>query len=449
MGLGEMGHGSAGLLIPFCAIEIFICIYMVRHYFFTLNRLFGGQRHPLVDIDIADWPAVTVLVAAHNEETVIGDVLECLLQVDYPPDRLHIVPVNDRSTDGTEAIIDAIAARNPGRITPFHRRGGKARKAAALQEAMENYVQTEIVLLFDADYMPGKPLIRQLVAPFFDPEVGCVMGRVVPVNVSHNLLTRMLEMERAAGYQIDQQARQNLRLVPQFGGTAGGMRKSALFEAGGWNTDTLTEDTDLTFRLMLCGWKTVYQNRAECYEESPVRWPVRVRQNKRWAKGHNQVMWKYSLSLVRRCCLTPRERIDGLLLLWIYAMAPALLIAWLLAVTMFYNGYYLQGPMLVLFVASFTAMGNFATFFEIAASARLDGARERMLILPFNFLGFLVSIMTCSQAVFELVREAILRSDAKWDKTERARQAAPRPAPELVPESIPSEAPGEAVREAA
>jgi len=369
--------------------------------------------------------------------------------VDYPPDRLHIVPVNDRSTDGTEAIIDAIAARNPGRITPFHRRGGKARKAAALQEAMENYVQTEIVLLFDADYMPGKPLIRQLVAPFFDPEVGCVMGRVVPVNVSQNLLTRMLEMERAAGYQIDQQARQNLRLVPQFGGTAGGMRKSALFEAGGWNTDTLTEDTDLTFRLMLCGWKTVYQNRAECYEESPVRWPVRVRQNKRWAKGHNQVMWKYSLSLVRPCCLTPRERIDGLLLLWIYAMAPALLIAWLLAVTMFYNGDYLQGPMLVLFVASFTAMGNFATFFEIAASARLDGARERMLILPFNFLGFLVSIMTCSQAVFELVREAILRSDAKWDKTERARQAAPRPAPELVPESIPSEAAVEAVREAA
>jgi cellulose synthase/poly-beta-1,6-N-acetylglucosamine synthase-like glycosyltransferase len=443
-----MGHGSAGLLIPFCAIEVFICIYMVRHYCFTLNRLFGRQRYPFIDVHLSEWPAVTVLVAAHNEEAVIADVLESLLNVDYPPDRLHIVPVNDRSTDGTEAIIDAVAARNPGRITPFHRRSGKARKAAALQEAMENFVRTEIVLLFDADYVPGKPLIRQLVAPFFDPEVGCVMGRVVPMNVDDNLLTRMLEMERSAGYQIDQQARMNLRLVPQFGGTAGGMRKSALFEAGGWNTDTLTEDTDLTYRLLLRGWKTVYQNRAECYEESPVRWPVRVRQNKRWAKGHNQVMWKYSLSLLRPCCLTLLERLDGMLLLWIYAMAPALLIAWLLAVILFYKGDYLEGPMLVLFVASFTALGNFATFFEIAASARLDGSKERLRILPFNFLGFLVSIMTGSQAVFELVYDAILGAEARWDKTERARQAQPRPVPRPVSRPVSPEAQAQRATEA-
>jgi cellulose synthase/poly-beta-1,6-N-acetylglucosamine synthase-like glycosyltransferase len=444
-----MGHGSLGLLIPFCAIEVFIVIYMVRHYWFTLDRLFGRQRYPLIDVPLSEWPAVTVLVAAHNEEAVIADVLEALLQVDYPPERLHIVPVNDRSTDGTEAIIDAIAARNPGRITPFHRRGGKARKAAALQEAMENFVQTEIVLLFDADYVPGRPLIRQLVAPFFDPEVGCVMGRVVPMNVSQNLLTRLLDMERGAGYQIDQQARMNMRLVPQFGGTAGGMRKSALFDAGGWNTDTLTEDTDLTFRLMLRGWKTVYQNRAECYEESPVRWPVRIRQNKRWAKGHNQVMWKYSLSLFRPGWLTLRERIDGLLLLWIYAMAPALLIAWLLAVIMFYRGDGLEAQMLVLFVASFTALGNFATFFEIAASARIDGSKERLRILPLHFLGFLVSMMTCSQAAFELVSDAVLGADAKWDKTERSRQAGPRPVPEpALSEPVPSQAQVEAEPEA-
>jgi len=446
-----MGHGSAWLLIPFCVIEVFICTYMVRHYWFTLNRLFGRQRHPLIDIDIdlADWPAVTVLVAAHNEEAVVADVLEALLQVDYPPDRLHIVPVNDRSTDGTEAIIDAIAARNPGRITPFHRRSGKARKAAALQEAMENYVQTEIVLLFDADYIPGKPLIRQLVAPFFDPEVGCVMGRVVPMNVGQNLLTRMLDMERGAGYQIDQQARMNMRLVPQFGGTAGGMRKSALMEAGGWNTDTLTEDTELTYRLLMHGWKTVYQNRAECYEESPVRWPVRVRQNKRWAKGHNQVMLKYSLSLFRPSRLTLLERLDGLLLLWIYAMAPALLIAWMLAVIMFYMGDYLEGPMLVLFVASFTALGNFATFFEIAASARLDGSKRRISILPFNFLGFLVSMMTCSQAAWELVRDAVFHNESIWDKTERARHAEPRPVPVPVSQAVPQPVPVEPLREAA
>ncbi len=433
-----MSHASLLLTIPLYAIEIFIFGYAVRHYWYTLVRLFGQQRYPLIDIDVddADWPAVTCLIAAHNEQAVIAGVLECLLHVDYPPDRLHIIPVNDRSTDRTEAIIDEIAARNPGRITPFHRRSGKARKAAALQEAMEKFVRTEIVLLFDADYLPGKPLIRQLVAPFFDPEVGCVMGRVIPMNVGQNLLTRTLDMERAGGYQVNQQARMNIRGVPQFGGTAGGMRKSALLEAGGWNTDTLTEDTDLTYRLLLRGWKTVYQNRAECYEESPVQWPVRVRQIKRWAKGHNQVMWKYTLSLFRRANLTLMERLDGLLLLWVYAMAPALLIGWLLAVALFYKGEYLAGPVLVLCTAAFTALGNFATFFEVAASARLDGSKQRLAILPFNFLAFAVSMMTCSRAAYELVREGILGTEAAWDKTERSRQPEPQPISQLVPQPV-------------
>ena len=436
------------LTIPLCVIEICILIYAARHYWYTLARLFGRQRYPFIDIDIADWPAVTCLVAAHNEQAVVEDVLECLMHVDYPADRLHVIPVNDRSTDSTEAIIDAVAARYPGRITPFHRRSGKARKAAALQEAME-MVRTEIVILFDADYLPGKPLIRQLVAPFFDPEVGCVMGRVVPLNVGQNLLTRTLDMERGGGYQVNQQARMNIRGVPQFGGTAGGLRKSALVEAGGWNTDTLTEDTDLTYRMLLYGWKTVYQNRAECYEESPVRWPVRVRQIKRWAKGHNQVMWKYTLSLFRPGSLTLLERIDGLLLLWVYAMAPALLIAWILAVTLFYAGEYLQGPLLVLFAVSFTALGNFATFFEVAASARLDGSKQRLRILPFNFLAFAVSMVTCSQAAYELIRDAILGAETKWDKTERARQPERHPVLQPVSQPVPQPVQAESLREAA
>src|SRR5438270_4084712 len=186
------------------------------------------------------------------------------------------------------------------------------------------YVNTEIMLVFDADYVPGKALIRQLVSPFFDPEVGQRMGRVVPLNVGKKLLTRLLDLERSGGYQVDQQARMNLRFVPQYGGTVAGVRKSALEEIGGWNENALAEDTDLTFRLLLAGWKTVYENRAECYEEVPERWPVRVRQIMRWAKGHNQVMVRYSAAVLRSRNLSFRERIDGALLLGVYAMAPVL-----------------------------------------------------------------------------------------------------------------------------
>jgi cellulose synthase/poly-beta-1,6-N-acetylglucosamine synthase-like glycosyltransferase len=237
-------------------IVFLICIYTARHYWFTLNRLFGFQRHPYIDIDTASWPLVTVLVAAHNEEKVISNILSALMRVKYPEDGMLVIPVNDRSTDGTRAIIDEFVARFPGRIQPFHRARGKGGKAAALKDAME-LVKTEVILIFDADYLPGAGLIKQLVAPFFDPEVGGVMGRVVPLNVGTNLLTRLLDLERTGGYQVDQQARMNLRLVPQHGGTVAGVRLSALREIGGWNDRSLTEDTDLTYRLLLQGWKTV------------------------------------------------------------------------------------------------------------------------------------------------------------------------------------------------
>src|SRR5438309_1418196 len=361
------------------SIATVISVYTARHYWFTLNRLFGFQRHPYIDIDTADWPPVTVLVAAHNEEKVIADILAALTEVSYPENRLVVVPVNDRSTDGTREIVDRFARDHPDRIRPFHREGGNAGKPAALKDAME-IVETEVVLMFDADYIPGRGLIKQLVAPFFDPEVGGVMGRVIPLNVGVNLLTRLLDLERSGGYQVDQQARMNLRLVPQHGGTVAGVRLSALQQIGGWNDNSLTEDTDLTFRLLLAGWKTVYQNRSECYEEVPETWPVRIRQIMRWAKGHNQALADYGFRLLfGKSYATLRERVDGFLLLGVYLMAPLTLVGWLLALGVFYQGVApLHGLIALLAFTAYATMGNFAAFFEIAAAARLDSTRQRI-----------------------------------------------------------------------
>jgi cellulose synthase/poly-beta-1,6-N-acetylglucosamine synthase-like glycosyltransferase len=410
------------LLDLFRATLLLICIYTARHYYFTLNRLFGRQRHPYVDIDTADWPAVTVLVAAHNEEAVVADILKALLEVDYPPDRLVIIPVNDRSTDRTREIIDSYVEQYPT-IKPFHRTGGKPGKAAALKDAMA-FVNTEVVLVFDADYVPGKALIRQLVAPFFDPEVGAVMGRVVPLNVGKKLLTRLLDLERSGGYQVDQQARMNLHMVPQYGGTVAGIRKSALDEIGGWNENALAEDTDLTYRLLLAGWKTVYENRAECYEEVPERWPVRVRQIMRWAKGHNQTMIQCLLRTASSRGLTWAEHIDGVLLLGVYLMGPVLLVGWLLAVILFYTGVQIGGGITVLALGAFTTLGNFAAFFEIAAAARLDGSHERIRLLPLTLFGFIVSLVSVSQAAWQQAEDLLFgHSELVWNKTERSRSA--------------------------
>lgn len=410
------------LLVLFRAVLVLICIYTLRHYFFTLNRLFGRQRHPYVDVESADWPAVTVLVAAHNEEAVVADILKALLTVDYPADRLTIIPVNDRSTDRTREIIDSFVDEHP-QIEPFHRVGGKPGKAAALKDAMER-VNTEVVLIFDADYVPGQALIRQLVSPFFDPEIGAVMGRVVPLNVGKKLLTRLLDLERSGGYQVDQQARMNLHMVPQYGGTVAGIRKSALDEIGGWNENALAEDTDLTYRLLLAGWKTAYENRAECYEEVPERWPVRVRQIMRWAKGHNQVMTRCLFTTARDSELSWIERLDGVLLLGVYLMGPVLLLGWLLAVVLFYTGVQIGGGLTVLALGAFTTLGNFAAFFEIAAAARLDGSHQRIRLLPLTLFGFTVSLVSVSRAAWQQVQEQVFgKSELVWHKTERSRTA--------------------------
>src|SRR5438045_9320310 len=104
----------------------------------------------------------------------------------------------------------------------------------------------------------------------------------------------------------------NLHFVPQYGGTVAGIRKSALDEIGGWNENTLAEDTDLTYRMLLAGWNTVYENRAECYEEVPERCPVRVRQFMRWAKGNNQAMIGCSADVPGSSTECWVHRMDGL-----------------------------------------------------------------------------------------------------------------------------------------
>ena len=410
----------SGVLLALVAL---IVLYTLRHYLFTLNRLFGRQRHPYLDIDTADWPTLTVLVAAHDEEAVIAGSLSCLLQADYPAEKLVLMPMNDRSTDRTREIIDAVAAQHPGQITPFHRTGGKPGKAAALKDAMA-LVKSELIVVFDADYLPARGLLKLLVAPFFDPEVGATMGRVVPANVGRNLLTRLLDLERAGGYQVDQQARMNLGLVPQYGGTVGGVRVRALESAGGWHEDILAEDTDLTYRLLLAGWKTVYQNRAECYEEVPELWPARVRQIKRWAKGHNQAFLRHALPIATSPRLGPLERLDALALLGVYAMAPALLLAWALTIALFYlNGMrWLSGTVGLLALLSYGSLGNFAAFFEIAAAVHVDGNRGRARLLPLALMAFLVSVSSISRAALDQAVDALLRRELRWDKTPRFRK---------------------------
>ncbi len=412
---------SVMAMLLFIIVAIMM-VYGVRHFVFTMNRLTARQRHPYIDIVVANWPMITVFIAAHNEEKVIAGCIEALLNTDYPADRLKIIPVNDRSKDGTGAIIDSYVARFPSRMSPFHRTSGKAGKSAALKDALA-FAEGDIAIIFDADYVPGRGLLKQLVAPFFDPEVGAVMGRVVPMNSGANLLTRLLDLERSGGYQVDQQARMNMDLLPQYGGTVGGVRLSAVEAVGGWHDDTLAEDTDITFRLMFNGWKTIYTNRSECYEEVPEEWSVRIKQVTRWAKGHNQVMARYGWKFAISPYLTFAQRMDGLLLLFVFVIPLVMLTGWCLALGLYFlNAGSLLSKLIPVFaLMAYGTLGNFAAFFEIVIAVLIDGNRRRLRLLPFNLLGFLVSLFAISGAVWSLLLDRVLSREMVWDKTIRYR----------------------------
>lgn len=414
---------AAVLTTLLSVIVIILIIYCIRHIVFTINRLLGEQRHPYIDIDVAQWPMITVFIAAHNEEKVIAGCIEALLNTNYPSEKLKIIPVNDRSTDATGKIMDQYVRQYPSRITPFHRTGGQAGKAAALKDAL-NFAEGDIAIIFDADYIPGKGLLKQLVSPFFDPEIGAVMGRVVPINSGTNLLTRMLDLERSAGYQVDQQARMNLNLLPQYGGTVGGVRLSAVKAVGGWHDNTLAEDTDITFRLMLSGWKTAYTNRSECYEEVPEEWAVRIKQVTRWAKGHNQVMMRYSWQFATSPFLTFWQRVDGLLLLFVFIVPLLMLMGWCFAIGLYFiHARSLISQLIPVFaLMAYGTLGNFAAFFEIVVGVLIDGNRRRLRLIPLNMLGFFVSLFAISNAIWSLLLDWVFKREMIWDKTVRYRR---------------------------
>ena len=396
-------------------------IYSVRHFTFTLNRLFFEQRAYYQDIVDSELKDITVLIPMHNEEKVARQVLDLLIVADYPSDALEIIPINDFSSDATKEILNEYAECHPF-IKPLHRYEGVRGKPAALNDAI-SLAKGEIIIVFDADYLPSRGILKDIAVSFSDPEIGAVMGRVIPINTGANLLTRLLDLERTGGYQVDQQARYNLKLVPQYGGTVGGFRKEFITALGGFDSNILAEDTELTYRLLINGWKVIYANRAECYEEAPEDWEVRARQVMRWSRGHTQVMFKYLWPMFLSDHLSRKEKIDGTLLLFIYTVPIILLLGLCDSLALFFLGemHIIAGLIAFIFVGAYNTFGNFAPFYQIGIGALLDGATGRILLLPFLIFNFFLNTWYMSRGFIDAIIDKITGRIAPWQKTVRYR----------------------------
>ena len=397
--------------------------YLIRHYVFTLavlNHTSKRKKAVVATKNEVYQPPVSILIPAYNEERVIGRILQGMTKLTYPKDKMQVIVIDDASTDNTGETAEGYA-KSHNYIKVIHRKqgeGGKG-KASALNIGLKQ-AQGGIIFCFDADYYPQSDIIEKLVAEFTDPKVGAVQGRVTVLNEPQNLVTRLVALERIGGYRVDQQARDSLGLITQFGGTVGGFKRSLLESLDGWDESILAEDTDLTFRVYLAGYKIRYVNDAECYEEAVENWRDYWKQRYRWAKGHMECAFKHSLKVLKSSNLRFREKLDGLLLLNVYFMPVLVLLSWIVGVPLFF----LHPPQwfgifwaLVPF-SLYSFVGNFAPFFEVGVGAYLDGRTRAYWLIPLLIFTFLYNIPICTKALVDLFISRILGKNCNhWDKT--------------------------------
>lgn len=401
---------------------VIMTLYAIRHAIFSFNRMYSKQRIYYSDLYDSELPFITVLMPMHNEEKVLENSIRSLMDSDYDKDKFEIIAINDNSTDSTGELLDKLAMEYP-QLKPFHRKSELRGKPAALNDAME-LAKGEFLIVFDADYLPSTKMLKELSRAMSNPEIGAVMGRVIPHNHAKNLLTRLLYIERVAGYQVDQQARYNMRLIPQYGGTVGGYRKSLIKETGGFNIRALAEDTELTFRLYTMGYKVMYANDAECYEESPETWLVRGKQVRRWSRGHNYVMFRYLFKLLGSKFLSFKEKVDGVFLLFIYLIPTILFFALAGSLTLFFLGEMniLSGWWVILFLTAYNSYGNFAPFYEIGTGLMIDGLDRDQLKIPLMMFSFFVYLIYLTLGFFDSIGDSIFVRDVTWDKTKRFKE---------------------------
>lgn len=231
-------------------------------------------------------PSVSVLIAAYNEQKVIGRTIQAVLNSGYSP--LEVIVVDDGSTDGTAQEVQRSFASHPQvRLICQPNQG----KAAALNNAIQ-HATGEILIALDADTIFLPSTIPNLVRRFADPRVGAVAGNV-KVGNRINVLTRWQAIEYITSQNLDRRAYALLNAVTVVPGAVGAWRREAVLQAGGYERDTMAEDMDLTWRLRRAGWRIETANDAVGLTEAPDNLRGLFRQRFRWAYGTLQCLWKH------------------------------------------------------------------------------------------------------------------------------------------------------------
>lgn len=265
--------GSAILITLFCFNQFYLLVLSLNN-----TKIIVPQTSVL--------PKIAVQLPVYNEINVIERLVHSVFQLDYPKELLEIQILDD-SNDGTSEISEKLTSyyRSLGwNIHHLKRNTREGYKAGALEKGLE-FVESEFVAIFDADFVPPRDFLKTTIGFFQNPEIGVVQTTWGHINEKFSILTKVQAFQLNIHFQVEQKGRYLGNFFTQFNGTAGIWRKNAILDSGGWQKDTLTEDLDLSIRTQLNGWKIIQFSDFETPAELPVKWIDFKNQQFRWIKG--------------------------------------------------------------------------------------------------------------------------------------------------------------------
>jgi cellulose synthase/poly-beta-1,6-N-acetylglucosamine synthase-like glycosyltransferase len=299
---------QALLLGTYYAMLAVVTAVMVYRGLLVL-RFYGRPRDDEVPGERFDGPpVVTVQLPIFNERFVVERLLESVCRIDWPTDRLEVQLLDD-STDETVEIAAAKVRELRARgfdVKHLHRTDRTGYKAGALREAMAS-ARGDYLAVFDADFVPDPDFLRKTMDFFTDPSVGFVQTRWTYLNRDYGVLTQGMGMLLDGHFVLEQVTRSRGGYIFNFNGTGGVWRRQAISDAGGWHDDTICEDTDLSYRAHLAGYRGVFLREVPCPSELPVQVTALKSQQHRWAKGLTEcflklmpVLWRSDLPLKKK-----------------------------------------------------------------------------------------------------------------------------------------------------
>ena len=370
---------------------------MVYHYLKLKNK-----KEIAPTLDEKNLPIVTIQLPLFNEKYVVRRLIDACCKIDYPKNKLEIQVLDD-STDDTVALVASIVSEMKeagNNILHIRRTNRKGFKAGALKEGLE-VAKGEFIAVFDADFVPKKDFLKNTLSYFENKKIGMVQSRWEHLNENYSFLTKIQALALDGHFVIEQAYRNKAGYFINFNGTGGIWRKSCIIDAGNWQSDTLTEDLDLSYRAQLKGWKFKFLTNVTSPAELPADINALKSQQFRWTKGAIETsrkllpkVWKSKMSL--------KLKIHSTFHLTNNFAFPFIILAGFFNVPLVFikhaGGYENYFDFMSLFIFAF--IGSFL-FYMFSQKAIYKDWQDRMKLFPLFMAGSMGFSINNTKAVLE------------------------------------------------